>query len=96
MAQVWTTKQQNWVGRFSAQVVALLDAADELTALCTEFTVDAYGTGGGNALTDSVVQGQLPAATAAIVASAEGAVAGSSQILATISANRGYLEAVRP
>lgn len=96
MAQNFTAKQQAWIKRFSDQVVALLDASDSLNALCTEFAVETYGTGGANALTDAVVQGQLPAATAQLVWSAEGAIAGANAVLAVISTNRGYLEAVRP
>jgi hypothetical protein len=93
MAQVWTTKQQNFMSRFTVAVVNMLTASDALTALCTEFTDDFYGTGGANALTDAVVQTVIPAATAAQTASAEGAVV---NVLATVQTNRGYLEMMRP
>lgn len=101
MAQVLTTKQGNWVFRFSQQVVALMAAADALTALTTEMSNDSYGSGGTNALTDAVVQaslpnGPLPAATAALVFSAAGSLANSNAILATIAANRQSLEWMRP
>ncbi len=93
MAQVWTAKQQGWIQRFDNAVISLMTAADALQPLVNEFTDDTYGSGGTNQLTDAVVQAILPAATAAIVDSAEGAVV---TILATISTNRGYLENIRP
>jgi hypothetical protein len=93
MAQSFTAKQQNWIQRFSARVVDLLAANDALVALEAEFSVETYGTGGANALTDATVQGQLPAATAQLIWSSEGAVV---SITNTIASNRGYLEPVRP
>lgn len=96
MAQNFTAKQQNWILRFSNAVVGLLAYSDQLTALCTEFSNETYGTGGANAITDTVVQGQLPAATALLVNEAEGAIIGTGGVVATITANRGFLESVRP
>lgn len=96
MAQNFVTKQAGWVQRFSSAVVDLMNTTDVLTELCNEFSVDTYGTGGANALTDAVVQGVLPAATALLVAEAEGTIAGTNQILAVIATNRGYLEMMRP
>jgi len=96
MAQSWQQKKTNYLGRFGPAVVALMTDADNLTALCAEFANEGYGTGGANALTDADVQGVLPAATALQVAEAEGALAGANAILATIAANRGYLEVMRP
>jgi hypothetical protein len=106
MAQNWVPKQATWVSRFSSQVVALLSCADSLTELCNEFVVNQYGTGGANAIIDSVVQtgaptgnGPLPAATALQVAEAEGAVSGTGQVLSLIGISgtqRGYLENMRP
>ena len=96
MAQSWTSKQQNFLNRFGPAVVQLMADADTLSALCAEYANEAYGTGGANAIPDTVVQVVLPAATAAQVAEAEGALAGVSAILATIAANRGYLEVMRP
>lgn len=96
MAQVWTTKQQNFVQRFSIQVVQLLTAVDALDALCTEFVNDAYGTGGANQIPDATVQLVLPAATSTQVSQAVGAINGANQILAVTTANRGYLEMMRP
>lgn len=96
MAQVWTTKQQNYVTRFSNQVVQFLTAADALNALCTEFVDDQYGTGGANAIPDATVQLTLPAATATQVAQAVGALNGTNAILSVVTTNRGYLEMMRP
>jgi hypothetical protein len=94
--QNWAPKQANYLTRLSNTTIQLLADADALTSLCAEFTNDGYGTGGANALTDAVVQGQLPAATAVLVSEAEGALAGTNAVLATIAANRGYLEILRP
>jgi hypothetical protein len=96
MSQNWAMKQTTFTQRLSEAVVSFLEAADTLNELCNEFATDAYGTGGANALTDAAVQSYLPAATALIVAEAEGALAGSNAILATIASNRGYLELMRP
>lgn len=51
------------------------------------------GTGGANAISDATAETAIPQANAAAIAGAEGAVV---SILATIAANRGYLEAIRP
>ena len=96
MAQVWTTKQQNFVQRFSVQVVQLMTAVDALDALCTEFVNDAYGTGGANQIPDATVQLVLPAATSLQTAQAVGALNGTNAILSVVTTNRGYLEMMRP
>ena len=96
MAQNWVPKQTNWVLRFSQVVINLMNNADALTELCTEFSDNTYGTGGANAITDATVQLSLPAATALQVDEAEGAIAGTAQVLAVIATNRGYLENMRP
>ena len=96
MAQVWTAKQQNWIQRFSNATVGLMANADAIGLLCTEFNNDFYGTGGANAITDATVQLVLPAASALLLNEAEGAMAGTNQILAIIATNRGYLEMMRP
>ena len=96
MAQVWTTKRQNWVSRFQQAVVNLMAEADTLTELCNEFTTNAYGTGGANAIVDAEAQAILPAATALLVAEAEGVLAGANNILPVIATNRAYLENMRP
>ncbi len=106
MAQNWVPKQVNWINRFSQAIVALMACADALTELCNEYADNAYGTGGANAIIDATVQsgqsngaGPLPASTAYMVAEAEGAIAGSGQVLSLIGVTgsmRGYLENVRP
>jgi hypothetical protein len=96
VAQVWTTKQQNFVLRFSNQAMALMAAADALGVLCGEFADNQYGQGGANQIPDATVQLVLPASTSLQVAQAVGALDGANQILSVISANRGYLENMRP
>jgi hypothetical protein len=96
MAQNFLVKQQNYLQRLSPAVVAFLAANDALQLLATEFSNDAYGSGGANALTDATVQTVLPAADAALVFSAVGALANANAILATVAANRQSLEMMRP
>lgn len=99
MAQVWTTKQQNWVQRFSNNVVGLLANIDALNELCSEYTTNTYGTGGANQIADATVQLVLPAATAAFVSSAVGVFANSggiNSLLATGGTDRASLENMRP
>ena len=106
MAQVWTTKQQNWLQRFDNVIIGLLANIDALDELCAEYVQNTYGTGGANAIIDSTVQQAapglwvgLPAATALQVAEAVGIVnAASTGLLAqigTAGTNRGYLENMR-
>ena len=92
----WSVKQTTYTQRLSTAVDAFLAAADAVNVLCNEFATDAYGVGGANALTDAAVQSYLPATTALGVAEAVGALNGNNAILATIAANRGYLELMRP
>lgn len=96
MAQDFSAKKQDWIQRFKGSCVKLMTAADELTVLCNEFTLDAYGTGGANALTDADVQAVLPAATAALVWYSEGQLANTNAVLDQIKAARGGLEMMRP
>ncbi len=96
MAQNWAVKQTTYVQRLSNEMVTFLASADRLTALYTEYVDDFYGTGGANALTDAAVQSYLPAATAALVASAAAVIGGTGGILPLISTDRGYLEMLRP
>ncbi len=99
MAQSFTLKQQQFIQRFSSASVALMAAVDAMQALAAEFASDAYGTGGANALTDAVVQGVLPAATALQVAEAVGTINGANQLLSIAgqgSSGRAYLEMMRP
>lgn len=90
----YTQTQKGWIGNFQqSAVVQLLGLADDLIAQTGTYASNQYGTGGTNAITDATAGGAIPQATAAMVASADGAVVA---ILATIAANRGYLEALRP
>lgn len=93
MAQNFVPKQTAFVTKYSALVQAFLNIADQLTVANSEFTADTYGTGGANAITDAIVQGVLPASTAALFNSGE---AGVVAILATVASNRGALEMMRP
>lgn len=93
MAQTWVPKQTNFAQRYVNAVQAILNDVDQLTLLNAEFTNDTYGSGGANAMTDSIVQTVLPALTAALFDEAEGAIV---NILATVATNRGYLEIMRP
>ena len=94
MAAVWTIKQQGFVTRYTQAVQTFLAAADQLALLNAEFTTDAYGTGGANALTDTVVEAVLPALTAVTFAEAEGAMV--TILAGELASNRGYLEICRP
>lgn len=96
MAQEFGPKQQQWVFRFQEAVVKFLTDTDALIALTTEFNNDLYGSGGANALTDAVVQNVLPAATAAILFSAVGALENANAILAQVANSRQSLELMRP
>lgn len=93
MAVSWTAKQTGFVERYQPLVVQLMLVADQLENLDAEFINCEYGTGGANEISDTIVQAVLPAATAAEFNSAEGAVVA---ILNEVTANRGYLEKMRP
>jgi hypothetical protein len=92
MAQNFVPKQTAFVAKYAGMVQGFLTLVDECTLYNAEFTNDAYGTGGANAITDAIVQDILPASTAAQFNSGEGAMV---TILATIATNRGYLEVFR-
>ena len=96
MAASFTAKQQNYMSRFSNNVVGLLANIDALGLLFTEASNDSYLTGGANAIPDAVVQTVLPAATAANFNTAMGALANANEILAIVAANRQALELMRP
>lgn len=99
MAQNFNPKQTAWLERFWPAVVQLMETADLLASLANEYSQDTYGTGGANAITDATVQGILPAATAAQVASAVGIINGSNELLSIVGQNtsgRGFLEMMRP
>jgi hypothetical protein len=92
MAQVWTAKQTNFVQRYANAVQGLLNIVDQLTLLNAEFSNDAYGTGGANAITDVIVQGVLPASTAALFNSGEASVV---TVLTSVASVRSALENMR-
>lgn len=92
MAQNFTPKQSNYLSRLSDAVTQFLEDTDALIALAAEYQNDEYGSGAANALTDAVVQGVLPASTAALVFSGMGSFSNSGAILPTIAANRQTLE----
>lgn len=89
MAQTDTAKQTQFVQAYSELCQTLLTTVDQLGLMNTEFTNDTYGTGGANALTDTIVQTVLPDSTAALFDSGEAAVA---SILTTVASFRGTLE----
>lgn len=93
MAAVWTVKQTAFVAKYASLCQQFLTLVDQIGLANDEFTQDTYGTGGANAITDTIVETILPAATAANFASAEGAMV---TILVTVASNRGYLEIMRP
>jgi hypothetical protein len=96
MPQNFTPKQQTFLNTWVTQLLQFLNDADELGVLNNEWTANAFATGANptsNNITDAVVQGPYPAATALVLNEAVGAVVA---IQATIAANRGYLEAMRP
>ncbi len=93
MAQVLTAKQTGFIQRYAGQVQTLLTCVDNLITLGTEFSDDAYGTGGANQLTDALVQTVLPASDAALFNSGEASVA---TVLASVASVRSALEWMRP
>lgn len=99
MAQSWTQKQGNFLQRLQPAVVQLLSAVDVLQALASEYSQDAYGTGGANAIVDATVQALIPSATAANVGQAVGIIDGANQLLSVVgqgTTGRAYLELMRP
>jgi len=92
MAQVFTAKETTFVQKYVALIAQVLNLAPDIADANEEFAQNTYGTGGANAIPDAIVQTVAPAATAAEFNSAEGAMV---TILASIEANRGYLEALR-
>lgn len=100
MAQDISTKQQNFVTNFVTACVALLELNDStLAPIVADWNGNAYATGAspaGNNITDTLLNGSPNAnqyISAAGLNYAEGAVVA---IMATISAQRGYLEAMIP
>jgi hypothetical protein len=96
MAQVLTSKQVGFVNRHVQYVQMLISCIDTLANLKAEWDANAYATGAvplTNNITDVVIQGTAPYATAQQLNQVIGAV---ESIRATVAANRGYLEAMRP
>jgi hypothetical protein len=93
MAQVLTTKQTNFVQRYATAVQSLLSVVDSLILLDAEFANDTYGTGGANALTDTLVQTVLPASTAVLFNAGEASVV---TVLTSVASVRSSLEWMRP
>ena len=93
MAQSFVAKQTAFVTKYSGNVQALLNIVDQLILNNTEFANDAYGTGGANAITDTIVQSVLPAGTAAAFNTAEASVV---TILSSVASVRSALEIMRP
>ena len=98
MAQNFVPKQNNWTSRWSQAITQLLADIDAAAELANEFSQDAYGPSGANAMADATVQNTLPAATAALVGEAVGMINGSGQVLSLIgqgTTGRAYLEMMR-
>lgn len=96
MAQVLTSKQVGFAGRYAVAIQGLISVIDGLTLLKAEWDANAYATGAspaGNNLTDAILQGNgFAYLTALQVNQAVGAV---ETIRTAVAANRGYLEALR-
>jgi hypothetical protein len=88
-------KKASFVRRYVAAVEAFLVNSDDLEALATEWSANAYPTGAdpaGNNITDQDLATVAPWLTADQLNHAVGAVAA---IGVTVDDQRGYLEAVR-
>jgi len=94
MAADITKKQSSFSGRYANAVSSLLVAVDALAELKTEYDGNGYAPDGTSPykLTDAVVQAAVPHITAAQLQLAVGAVV---SVEATVTSNRGYLEAMR-
>ena len=99
MAQDITQKQENFVARYQAAVVQLMNTMNVLADLKAEWDANGYATGAAAVdgvnfnIGDVQVQAAIPAATAAMLNSAVGAVAA---IETTYQSNLGYLVVLRP
>jgi hypothetical protein len=106
MSLNWVPKEVNWLTRWQTAIVNLLAAIDAANQLASEYTTDAYGTGGANAIIDATVQagnaaanGPMPSQTALTVAESVGIINGSGALNAQYGqggTSRGYLENMRP
>lgn len=91
-----TSKQADMITAITDAVLLLLNADAAATLVATEWSAMAYATGAspsGNNITDSVAEAARPSLNALILNQSMGALA---SVQATIAANRGYLEAIRP
>jgi hypothetical protein len=99
MAQDITAKQTNFVTRYSAAAGLLLDAVSRLGDLKAEWDAQGYATGAPAiqgtdfSIPDAQVQAALPAATAAMLNSAVGAV---EAVRTAVASNTGYLYPMKP
>jgi hypothetical protein len=92
MAANFTQQQINWISTHQNLVRQLLSLYSAMTDNTSEFAAETFGTGGANALTDETVQTVIPQATAVGVAGSEGAMV---SVMAAITANIGYFQAIR-
>jgi hypothetical protein len=92
----FTAKQQNFISALTNAIIALQTANDACGQVAMEWNAMAYATGAsptGNNITDAVANQIRPSLNASIINSAIGAIAA---VQATVAANAGYLEAMRP
>jgi hypothetical protein len=88
-------KKGSFIRRYVAAVESFLTISDDLTALATEWSANAYPTGAdpaGNNITDEDLATVAPWLTSLQLNQAVGAV---DAVHATVEEQRGYLEAVR-
>ena len=99
MSQIVDSKCEAFVSAYAGALIRLLQDVNTLTNLNAEWTATGYATGAPNVdgtnfnITDAQVQAVLPAATAAMLNSAVGAVA---SVISTFNSNIGYLAAFQP
>ena len=88
-------KKASFIRRYVAAIEGLLESANGLVSLKSEWSANAYPTGGdpaGNNITDEDLATVAPWLTALQLNQAVGAV---ESVQVAIQQNRGYLEAVR-
>ena len=89
-------KKGSFIRRYVAAVEQFLSISDDLQALATEWTANAYPTGAepaGNNITDEDLSTVAPWLTALQLNQTVGAV---DAVNVTVESQRGYLEAARP
>lgn len=92
----FTLKEQNFINAYTTAVTNILNANISLTNIVSQWNAMAYATGAspsGNNITDATAASVRPSLNALILNQAMGAIA---SVQATIAANLGYLEAIRP